>query len=189
MTPRAGSLMLVGLLVLAGACGADADEPAGPDPAELEGTWDVSLVVGLVDADPAADLSVLTDATYRERWVFEACDEVGCTLRRPDGGLLLGDLDDVRVALGAGRGLDADSDLRLVGESTAAFPPPVEEEDATPCDGGPTQRWSVRVELGVAGGVLSGSAFRTPEALRADAGGVTCFGHDLTLGLSGTPAR
>ena len=189
MTAWARALVLAGLLALTGACGGGDEEPTGPDPAELEGAWDVSLVVGLVDAGPEADRSFPSDATYRERWVFEGCDEDGCTLRRPDGGFLLGDLDDVRVALGPGRGLDTDSDLRLVGEGTAAFPPPVEEDDATPCDGGPTQRWSVRIEVGVAGGVLSGSAFRRPEALRVDLPDATCFGHDLTLGLSGTPDR
>jgi hypothetical protein len=93
------------------------------------------------------------------------------------------------VELGAGLGLDADDDLRLVGEGEAAFPPPVEEDDAAPCDGAATERWAVRIELGVSGGVLSGSAFRTPEALQVQVAEVTCFGHDLTLGLSGTPAR
>ena len=46
-----------------------------------------------------------------------------------------------------------------------------------------------RVEVDVRDGVLSGSAFRTPEALVSRASTArTCFGFDLTLGLSGIPA-
>lgn len=180
-------LLLLG--VLAGGCSGGDDEPAAPDPELLAGSWDVTLVVGLVEADPDADDVFDPTVTYRERWAFEACDETGCTLRRLDGGVLLGDLDDVRVELGDGRGLDADDDLRLVGEGPAALPPPVEEDDAGPCDDTPTQRWEVRVELGLHDRVLSGSVFRTPEALRAEVEGIPCFGYDLTLGLSGTPAR
>jgi hypothetical protein len=188
---RIGGARIVAALAAAVAlgcgCGGD-DEPSAPDPAALTGTWDVSLVVGLVDADPAADPVFDNVTTYRETWEFERCDDSGCTLRRPHGGVVLGDLDDVRVELGDGTGLDADSALRLVGEGPAALPPPVEEEDAGPCDATPTQRWEVRVELGLRENVLSGSVFRTPEALRVEANGIPCFGYDLTLGLSGTPA-
>ena len=184
----APALALVALL--AGCGGGGDDGRDAPDPTELEGAWDVSLVVGLVDAAPGADaLAFPVDATYREQWVFEGCDAEGCTLRRPDGGFLFGDLDEVRIGLGAGLGLDADDGLRLVGGGEAVNPPPIELEDATACDGAVTEQWTVRVELGVAGGVLSGSAFRTPAALETSVAGVTCFGHDLTLGLSGTPAR
>lgn len=165
------------------------DEPRLADPADLEGAWDVSLVIGLVDADPDADIGFSTDATYRETWMFDDCDDVGCTLRRPDGGLLFGDLDGVRVARGDGGGLDDDSGLRFVGEGRGAMPPPVEADDATACDVSTVQQWTVRVELEVRDHVLSGSAFRTPEAMREDVAGVTCYGFDLTLGLSATPAR
>ena len=174
-------------LVAAGCSGGD-DEPAAPDPEALAGSWDVSMVVGLVDADPEADPVFDTVTTYREHWRFEDCDDTGCTLRRPEGGVVLGDLDEVRVELGDGSGLDADSGLRLVGEGPAAVTPPVEEEDVGPCDDTPTQRWEVRVELGLRDRVLSGSVFRTPEALRVEADGIPCFGYDLTLGVSGTPA-
>lgn len=177
------------LLALAG-CGGGGDEPAGPDPTELEGAWDISLVVGSVDTAPGGDaLGFPADATYRERWVFDGCDEAGCTLRRPDGGFLLGDLDHLQVGVGAGLGLDEDDGLRLVGIGEGTSPPPVEADDATACDGAATERWAVRVEVSVTDGVISGSAFRTPEVLQAQVGAVTCFGHDLTLGLSGTPAR
>lgn len=189
VAPAVALAVLLALL-LAG-CGGDGDgdAPEGPDPTELEGAWDVSLVVGLVDAPPGADPSFAVDATYRERWVFEGCDAEGCTLRRPDGGFLFGDLDAVPIGLGAGLGLDPDDGLRLVGEGESVNPPPIELEDATACDGATTERWTVRLELAVVGGVLSGSAFRTPAALQTEVAGVTCTGYDLTLGLSGTPAR
>jgi hypothetical protein len=181
---------IVGGLVLLAGCGGGDEGADGPDPADLEGAWDVSLVIGRADTAPGGEAPAFpADTTFRERWVFEACDETGCTLRRPDGGFVFGDLDDVRVALGAGLGLDADDGLRLVGLGAAAAVPPAGGEDASPCDGAATERWAVRVELGLTAGVLSGSAFRTPEALQAQVAGVACFGHDLTLGLSGTPAR
>lgn len=178
---------LAAVVALGAGCGGD-DEPSAPDPSALAGSWDVSLVVGLVDADPEADPVFDEVTTYREHWVFERCDETGCTLRRPDGGVILGTLDAVRVELGDGRGLDTDSGLRLVGEGPAALPPAVEEEDVGPCDATPTQRWDVRIEVGLRENVLSGSVFRTPESLRVEANGIPCFGYDLTLGLSGTPA-
>ena len=185
---RSGAAAALVLALLAG-CGGDGDEePAAPDPTGLAGAWDVSLVVGLVEADPDADPVYDDVVTFQERWVFEACDAEGCTLRRPTGGPVLGDLDDVRVALGDGVGLDADDAVRLVGEGDAALPPPIEADDAGPCDATPTQRWHVRVELGLDDRVLSGSAFRTPASRRDDSTGITCFGYDLTLGLSGTPA-
>lgn len=165
------------------------DGPELADPADLAGRWDVSLVIGFVDADPDADIGFSTDATYRETWVFDACDEEGCTLSRPDGGLLFGDLDGVRVERGDGSGLDDDSGLRFTGEGRGAMPPPVEADDATACDGSTVQQWTVRVDLQVRDDVLSGSAFRTPDDLTADVAGVTCYGYDLTLGLSATPAR
>lgn len=174
------------LAVAATGCGGDDDDDAAPEPHDLSGEWDVSMVVGAVDADPEADPAEFPgDATFRERWTFEDCDGQGCTLRRPDGGVLLGDLDGLRVALGAGDGLAAGDEQRFIGEGRAQDPMPL--EDPTPCDGTNTERWSVRIEVGVSQGVLSGSVIRTPEALRLDAGGIPCFGFDLTLGFSGIP--
>jgi hypothetical protein len=94
------------------------DGDDGPDARDFAGSWDVQLVVGAVDADPAADpASFPGDTSFRERWVFEDCDEQTCTLRRPEGGLLLGDLDDVGFAfVDAG---SVDDTLRFTGDATA----------------------------------------------------------------------
>lgn len=148
-----------------------------PDPADLAGSWDVTMVVGAADTAPDIEPGLLPgDTTFREHWRFEACDETGCTLRRPDGGVLLGDLDAVRVAL---------EGERLVGEGSASNPPPV--EDPTPCDAGATQRWTVDLDLDVDDGVLSGSIVRTAEVEREVVDGRTCFGIGLSLGFSGVP--
>jgi hypothetical protein len=165
------------------------DTEAVADPAELEGTWTVSLVIGSVDAEPGAEVAFPTDASYVETWVFDDCDDVGCTLRRPDGGFLFGDLDGLRVERGDGTGLDGGSELRFLGDGHGAEALGVDPAEGGPCDGGPTQAWTVHLELGVRDQVLSGSAFRVPDARTAEVAGVTCYGYDLTLGLSGTPAR
>jgi hypothetical protein len=47
------------------------------------------------------------------------------------------------------------------------------------------ERWTVQVELTVHEDAIVGSVFRIPDAL-VDG---DCFGLDLTLGFSGTPAR
>ena len=180
------AVSILAVVVAAAGCGGDEEEEPVATAGDLAGSWDISLVVGSVEADPAAEPGEQPgDATFREHWVFEACDDTGCRLRRPDGGVLLGDLDDVRVELGRDEGLAEGDDQRFIGEGEGRDPLPL--EDPTPCDGGPTERWSVRVEVGVRDGVLSGSVIRHPEALRADAGGIPCFGFDLTLGFSGIP--
>src|SRR5690606_24884641 len=71
------------------ACGGGEDPP---DARDFAGAWDVQLFVGDVQAHPDAVVTVARGDTFRERWVFEDCDESRCTLRRPDGGLALGDL-------------------------------------------------------------------------------------------------
>jgi hypothetical protein len=186
---------LVAAAVVAVAAGAaaawalrDGDDGA-PSAASFEGAWDVSLVVGAVDADPGADpASFPGDATFRERWVFDDCDDATCTLHRPDGGLLLGDLDDVPFAFATLRGVD-DAE-RFTGEGVGEAPVAAggDDDHADPCAGTPAQRWTVRIELRVAERVLSGTVLRTPDARRHEVEGVTCYGLDLTLGFSGVPA-
>lgn len=172
-TVAAASVALVGC--------SSGDDPT--DPADLAGSWAVTLVVGAADADPGAPEGLIPgleagEATFVEHWRFESCDASGCTLRRPDGGVLLGDLDGVRLEL------DPDTD-RFVGDAAATNPPPI--EDPTPCDTAPTQAWAVSVDLGVADEVLSGAVQRVAEEQRVDVEGETCFGIGLSLGLSGTP--
>jgi hypothetical protein len=172
----------------ASACGGGGDDDAAPDPVLFEGPWDVTLVVGAVDADPGADpASFPGDASFRERWVFEGCDEAGCTLRRPDGGFLLGDLDGVEFELRADPIADED---RFTGEGEAAdlVLPGDDDHGPDPCSGTDARRWTVLVELSVADRVLSGTVLRRPVARTVAAGGATCYGIDLTLGLSGVPA-
>lgn len=165
----------------------DGDRPSAEP---FEGAWDVSLVVGAIDADPGADpASFPSDATFRERWVFEACDEETCTLRRPDGGLLLADLDDVPFRFATVNRLEDDE--RFTGEGIAEEPAAAEgtdDEHADPCAGTATRRWTVRIEVSVVDRVLSGTVLRSPEARRIEVGGAPCFGLDLTLGFSGVPA-
>lgn len=179
----------VAALLIAGlaACGDDEDAAPPVEPADFAGEWTVSLSVGRVQADPAAEVEAFPDGgLFRETWVIDTCDETSCTLRRPDGGFLFGDLDGLRLELGDEESLAGDAG-RLVGEGeAAAVPRPVDPE---PCDRTPAQRWSIRVEIGVSDGVLSGSAFRTPEALVSEAEGSPCYGLDLTLGFSGTPRQ
>ena len=190
---RAGRAALVGaLVVVAGAVvflvvenGSD----GGPTAEPFEGAWDVSLVVGAVDADPGADpASFPGDATFRERWVFEDCDDDTCTLRRPDGGLLLGDLDGVPFTFQSLRGVDDVE--RFAGEGTGSEPPPPAESDEPPdpCAGTPARQWTVQIEVSVADRVLSGTVLRSPEARQYEVEGTTCYGLDLTLGFSGVPA-
>lgn len=187
MTFRAGAgvarVALVALAVVAVVAGCRDGDQAPPDPIDLTGSWDVTLVIGAADADPDAPDGLVPglepgEATFVEHWRFDGCDASGCTLRRPDGGILLGDLDGLRLTL------DPETD-RFVGEGEAANPPPI--EDATGCDSASTQRWTVTVDLGVTDDVLSGAVQRSPEALRADVEGETCFGIGLSLGLSGIP--
>lgn len=184
----AAAAAAVALVATGAGCGGD-DGPDAPDPATLAGTWDVSLIVGLADGEPGAEEGFPTESTFHERWVFENCDDTGCLLRRPDGGFVLGDLDRLRVELGQGLGLAEGDQLRFIGEGEAATPLPADADDAGPCDGSAALRWSVRLEVAVRDGILSGSVFRPPEARQVDVDGVTCFGLDLTMGLSGTPAR
>jgi len=200
---------LLSAVIALGACGGGEEAPRASD---FEGAWNVTLVVGAVDADPGADpASFPGDASFRERWVFEDCDDEACTLRRPDGGLLLGDLDGVPFEVVTG----LDQEERFVGEGQAAELPrpdqpddeagdddpvggagpevPEEEADhAEPgedvCAGTSARRWSVRVELSVSDRVLSGTILRRPEARQLQVGEVTCYGLDLTLGFSGVPA-
>jgi hypothetical protein len=190
---RAGLVAVVfGLVVVAGVVvavvvgGGSGD---GPSAEPFEGAWDVSLVVGAVDADPGADpASFPGDATFRERWVFEDCDDDSCTLRRPDGGLLLGDLDEVPFTFQSLRGVDDVE--RFAGEGTGAeLPPPVEsDEPPEPCVGTPAREWTVQIEVSVADRVLSGTVLRAPDARQLEVEGTTCYGLDLTLGFSGVPA-
>jgi hypothetical protein len=202
-------------VVLSGVLGGCSDSDGGLDPAEFAGEWEVSMVVGGVDADPGADPATFPgDATFREHWVIDSCDDTSCVLHRPDGGLLLGDLDDVRFELTAG-GV-GDDEERFVAEGDASavprgggHPEPGEgeehgdgeeggeaeeaddhddQESATEaCIGSPAQRWSVRIEVGVRDEVLSGTVIRTPETLRTQVGDTSCFGLDLTIGFSGVP--
>ncbi len=183
MTFRAAAvaaLIAVGLV----ACGDDGDAAPPVEPADFAGEWTVSLSVGRVHADPGAEVAAFPDGgLFRETWVIDAWDDTGCTLRRPDGGFVFGDLDGLRLELGDVESLAGDAG-RLVGEgSAAAVPDPV---DPQPCDSTPAQRWTVRVEIGVQDDVLSGSAFRTPDVLVSEADGRPCYGLDLTLGFSGT---
>jgi hypothetical protein len=117
--------------------------------------------------------------------VFEQCDQDSCTLLRPDGGILLGDLDGVEFAFRSPGTLDDEE--RFVGEA-GAEDVPVPDEEPDPCAGTAARRWDVRIELSVQDRVLSGTALRRPESQRVEAAGVTCFGLDLTLGFSGVPA-
>jgi hypothetical protein len=169
-------------------CGGGEQEDAGPEPGQFEGAWDVTLVVGAVDADAGADpASFPGDASFRERWVFEDCNEAGCTLRRPDSGLLLGDLDGVDFELRADPIADEDR-FRGEGEGADLVLPGDDDHEPDPCAGTDARRWTVLVEVSVADRVLSGTVLRRPLARTVEAGGTTCYGIDLTLGLSGIPA-
>lgn len=197
--PARLAMLVAGALAVTsvGGCG-DPGDPT-PDATAYEGEWDVSLVAGAVDADPGADpASFPGDATYRERWVFDGCDEDRCTLRRPEGGLLLGDLDGVELEFSTPTELD---DVpRFTGTAlAAAVPRPAEAEgdehegevdvaDDQHCAGSPTHRWAVTIEVDVRDRVLSGTVLRRPESRQEDVGGLRCFGVDLTLGFSGVPA-
>jgi hypothetical protein len=178
-------------------CGGGDD---GPDARDFEGEWDVQMVVGAVEADPDAIVTVAAGDTFRERWKFDACDEQTCSMHRPEGGLVLGDLGDVPFEFVDSGSID--DTPRFTGRATATAvervdpePPPGEEDDHADeapadaaCAGSAVERWEVTIELDVREGVLSGTVLRIPEELVATVGGTECFGIDLTLGLSGTPA-
>jgi hypothetical protein len=193
MRARVATAALATAAVLA-ACGGGDD---GPDARDFAGAWDVQLIVGAVDADPDATTTVAAGDTFRERWVFEACDEETCSLRRPEGGLVLGDLDGLAFEFVDSGSVD--DTPRFTGQGPAAAvprvdpePPPGEEDDHDDgdddaCTGSAAQRWEVTIELDVRDDVLSGTVLRIPEALVADVDGTQCFGVDLTLGLSGIP--
>ena len=193
MRARVATAALATAAVLAG-CGGGDD---GPDARNFAGAWDVQLIVGAVDADPDATSTVAAGDTFRERWVFEACDEETCSLRRPEGGLVLGDLDGLAFEFVDSGSVD--DTPRFTGQGPAAAaprvdpePPPGEEDDHDAgdddvCTGSAAQRWEVTIELDVRDDVLSGTVLRIPEALVADVDGTQCFGVDLTLGLSGIP--
>lgn len=171
-----------GAALVAVALGACSGGESGLDPRDLSGDWEVTLVVGAVDADADAPQILLPERSvdFREPWRFEACDERGCTLHRPDGGLLLGDLDRVRLEL------PDDGADELVGEVVAAEP--VDEAGAGPCEGAPTDRWTVELRVGAEDRVLSGSVRREPlERRRTAPDGTTCYGIGLSLGFSGVP--
>lgn len=192
--PLAAAAMTAGALA---GCGGDDD---GPDARDFEGEWDVQMVVGAVDADPEAIVTVAVGDTFRERWTFDGCDERTCSLHRPEGGLVLGDLDDVPFEFVDSGSID--DTPRFTGRATATAvervdpePPPGEEEahddeasEAASCAGSATERWAVTIEVDVRDGVLSGTVLRIPEALVEDVDGTQCFGTDLTLGLSGIPS-
>lgn len=179
-------MTLATALMASSACSSGGDDR--PEVAEYAGDWDVSLVVGNVDADPDADPATFPgNDTFREHWIIEDCDDEACTLSRPDGGFLLGDLDGIRLEYTTAGALEGD-DMRFVGVGDArplAVVDPESEPD--PCAGSAAQRWSVRIEVDVRDSVLSGTVIRTPEALRSDVEATTCFGLDITLGFSGTP--
>jgi len=197
MRARVAMAALATAAVLA-ACGGG-DE--GPDARDFAGSWDVQLVVGAVDADPEAITTVAVGDTFRERWVFEACDEQTCSLRRPEGGLVLGDLDGMAFEFVDSGSVDDTPRFTGEGPATAVprvdpAPPPGEEDDHDDqgpadddvCAGSTVQRWEVTIEVDARDGVLSGTVLRIPEALVANVDGTQCFGVDLTLGLSGIPA-
>ena len=170
-------------------CGGGDD---GPDARDFEGSWDVQLVVGAVQADPEAIVTTAVGDAVRERWEFEDCDEDACTLRRPEGGLVLGDLDGVPFEFVDSGSVD--DTPRFTGRTTATAvprvdpePPHGEDGDPAACAESATVRWAVTIELDVQDDVLSGTVLRIPEALVEDVDGTQCFGIDLTLGLSGTP--
>lgn len=180
------------------ACGGGEDPP---DARDFAGAWDVQLFVGDVQAHPDAVVTVARGDTFRERWVFEDCDESRCTLRRPDGGLALGDLDGVTFEFVEHV---VDDTPRFSARAPASAvprvqpaPPPGDGEDDHDegggagdgaCDASPARRWQVTVELDVRDGVLSGTVLRIPEELRVEVGATACFGIDLTFGLTGLPA-
>lgn len=154
-----------------------------PNPEELAGEWEVTMVIGTVDADDDIVPSLLPDrdADYRETWRFESCDDTGCTLRRPDGGLLLGDLDNVRFAF-------ADDLANDLGVTTDAAEPGNDGGTPGPCEGQGTDEWTVTIQLGVHDSVLSGSVLRQAVEHRVAVDeDTTCFGVSLSLGLSGVP--
>lgn len=183
--------------VLLAACGGGGGE--APDAAIFAGTWDVQLVVGAVVADPEAPVADQRGDTYRETWVFEGCGQESCRLRRPEGGPALGDLDGAEFRFVDSGSIDDTPRFTAVSVASAVprvepEPPPGEEDEhghdegEEACYGSPAYRWEVTVEVDVREGVLSGTVLRIPDQLVAEVDGTTCFGTDLTFGLSGVPA-
>jgi hypothetical protein len=179
---KLGSAAVV--LLLVAACSGGGDDGSGPpggvtDPHDLTGDWDVSLAIGTIDADADIPQALLPDRDfdYMEHWAFDGCDDDGCTLHRPDGGILLGDLDDVALTLDPVSG-----DLTADAEAAA----PVDRAEAGPCEGVATDHWTITLHVGVADGVLSGSVLRHASQRRLEVeADTTCFGIDLSLGFSG----
>lgn len=191
----AGPVVLAAALLTS--CGGGDERP---DAGAFAGVWDVQLVVGAVDSDPEAPVADQPGDTYRETWSFEDCDDHTCRLRRPEGGLVLGDLDG--AAFGFIDSGSVDDTPRFTSVATASAvarlepePPPGEDDahdeegDDEACYGSDAYRWEVTIEVDVRDGVLSGTVLRIPESLAADVAGTRCFGTDLTIGLSGIPSR
>lgn len=164
---------LAAALLLVPACGGD-DEPTAAD---LDGRWDVVLVVGAAIADPAADTSAFPGegSDFTEPWTLD-CDDDGCTLHR-EPAPPLGVLDDLRLEA------TDDDEVTVRGEATEVTPAPSVEEPS-PCEGTPAETFTVTVEVTLRDHILVGSVFRIPDALVSG----DCYGLDLTLGLSGSPA-
>lgn len=181
--------MALAVALLAAACsdGGGSGGSGGDtlDPRELSGDWQVTLVIGTADFDPDINQALVPDRTidYDEHWRFESCDDTGCTLRRPDGGLLLGDLDNVRVSLPDGASGDR---VELEAETDAAEPLS-EGTPAGPCEGAVTDHWTVSLRVGTHDRVLSGSVLRNADEHRTEVDGTPCWGVDLSLGFSGVP--
>jgi hypothetical protein len=153
--------------------------PDAPDPQAMTGDWDVSLAIGTISADGDIPQALLPDEdfNYMEHWAFDDCDAHGCTLHRPEGGVLLGDLDDVTLTLDEDEG-----DLTATVDAAA----PVDAAESGPCEGVDTDRWTITLRVSVARGVLTGSVLRHATQRRLEAAdGSTCFGIGLSMGFSG----
>jgi hypothetical protein len=168
--------------VLAGAACSSGDDDL--DVAGFAGAYTVTMVVGDAISDPSAHPSLLLErgSSFTEQWVLE-CDASTCTLRRPDGGAVLGDLDGLRLAPPVPPPGE-DPVESLAGETVGVRPEPDVAEPG-PCAGSAAERWTVRVEVARTEAVLSGSVIRTPDSLLVAVGDADCYGLDLTLGLSG----
>ena len=175
------ALVLAGVL-FGGGCSGDDDEL---DLAAFDGSYTVTMVVGAAEVDDSAHPAALVEPgdSFTEQWELD-CTRSDCTLLRPEGGVVLGDLDGLPLTPATVSIEDGDSYDTLVGEVEGVQAEPDVVEPG-PCAGTAAERWTVHVELAEADGVLSGSVIRTPESLLVAAGDTECFGVDLTLGLSG----